>query len=90
MNRTEAKAILNQHLDDLQSLGHAALECRVGENQAFVVRGESGVDYQIEMTILWDREPFGPLRIIGSIDDGGLSSFLPLTLSRLVEPKLGE
>jgi hypothetical protein len=86
MNRTEAMAILKKHLDLLISSGYLALSMRTGENQAFEVKGESGVTYQIEVDIFWEKQPDGAIRIVGSIDDGGLRAFLPLTESRLVEP----
>ncbi len=35
MNRTEAIAILNHHLDSLEALGYAALARQIGEDQAF-------------------------------------------------------
>ncbi len=50
-------------------------------------RGDSGTDYQLELSILWDRHPNGSIRIVGSIDDGGLGAFLPLTDSRLMKPE---
>ena len=87
MNRTEAIAILNHHLDSLEALGYAALARQIGEDQAFERRGDSGTDYQLELSILWDRHPNGSIRIVGSIDDGGLGAFLPLTDSRLMEPE---
>ncbi|OGN93549.1 MAG: hypothetical protein A2Z71_10610 [Chloroflexi bacterium RBG_13_50_21] len=86
MNRDEAIACLHQYLDDLEAVGYTALTRRVGEDQAFEMRSEIGMVYQLEVSILWDGKPGGAIRIIGSIDDGGLSAFLPLTDSRLVEP----
>ena len=87
MNRDEAMAILHHYLDDLEASGYAALVRRVDEGQAFEMRSETGVAYQLEVSILWDRKPCGVIRIVGSIDDGGLRAFLPLTASRLVEPQ---
>jgi hypothetical protein len=67
------------------SLGRLAI--RVGENEALEVTGPSGRKYQIEYDIVWDHKPpNGDIRIIGSVDDGGLRAFAPLTDSRLVSP----
>lgn len=86
MNRDEALAILRDHLDRLERLSFEALAARVGENDALEVRGGSGTGYQVELTILWDAVPGGAVRILGSVDDGGLRAFVPLSESRLVEP----
>ena len=50
------------------------------------VRGPSGVEYQIEVDILWDDEPGRALRVAGSIDDGGWRAFSPLCDDFLLEP----
>ena len=39
----------------------------------------SGVRYQIELQAFWDDKRAKNLRLIGAIDDGGWSSYLPLT-----------
>ena len=88
MNRTEATSILRQHLDNLEALGYSALVARLGQDEAFERTGESGVAYQLEISILWDYQPKGAIRILGSIDDGGLRAFVPLTDSRLVGPQI--
>jgi hypothetical protein len=50
-------------------------------------RARTGVEYQVELTVLWDHKPNAAIRILGSIDDGGLRAFFPLSDSRLVMPK---
>jgi hypothetical protein len=42
--------------------------------------GKSGAEYQIEIQVFWDDRINGDLRVIGSIDDGKLRAFFPLTL----------
>ena len=87
MNRTEATSILRKHLDHVEALGYVALAARIGQDEAFERPGESGVAYQLEVSVLWDHKANGAIRILGSIDDGGLRAFVPLTDSRLVEPQ---
>ncbi len=77
VNRREATSILRRHLDRLEASGYEALSRRVGENEAFEETVEPGVTYQLELTILWDHKPYGAIRAIGSIDDGGLRAFVP-------------
>jgi len=89
MNRTQAIAILRRHLDQLEALGYDALSSRVGANDASEEKAETGVPYQIELSVVWDHRPNGAIRIIASIDDGGLRAFVPLTDSRLVQPQPG-
>lgn len=89
MNRTQAIAILRRHLDQLEALGYDALSSRVGANDASEDKGETGAPYQIELSVVWDHGPNGAIRIIGSIDDGGLRALVPLTDSRLVQPQPG-
>lgn len=86
MNRTEAAVILRSNLDRLESLGYAPLSALIGENQTSEQGGETGARYQLELNFLWDHRANGAIRIIGSIDDGGLGAFMPLTESRLVNP----
>lgn len=87
MDRVEAALILRKHLDELEALGYAELSKRFGQDEAFTINGPSGREYQIEVTFMWDRKPGGPIRIIGGIDDGGLSAFFPLADDRLVDPQ---
>jgi hypothetical protein len=58
----------------------------IGRDEVKTVIGASGVNYQIEVTLLWDSRPGENLRIIGSIDDGGWRAFVPLTDSLIMKP----
>jgi hypothetical protein len=87
MDRAEAARILHKHLDELEVLGYAELSSRIGHDEVLTITGSSGHEYQIEVTILWDRDPGGAIRILGGIDDGGLSAFLPLSAGRLIDPQ---
>ena len=46
----------------------------------------AGREYQTEVNVLWDDRPGGNIRVIGSIDDGGLRAFAPLTDSFIKAP----
>jgi Ser/Thr protein kinase RdoA (MazF antagonist) len=84
MDRQEALALLNEHLDLAERVGYAALAARAGQEDHLQLRAASGADYQLELSFLWEAGPGGPVRILGSIDDGGLRAFVPLSSSRLV------
>ena len=86
MNREEADQLLQRELDEFEALGFVTLAQRVGEVVARDVPRSAGTTYQLELQIFWDDRPGGPLRLLGSVDDGGLRSFVPLTSSRIVKP----
>jgi len=86
MNNQEARTLLADQLDRIAGTGYAALAARLGENVVLEATGASGARYQIEIQIVWDAAPRGALRLLGGIDDGGLSAFVPLSESRLLDP----
>ena len=47
---------------------------------------DSERSWQLEFEVLWDDEPSGNVRVLGSIDDGGLRTFVPLTESFIKAP----
>lgn len=48
--------------------------------------GASGAAYQFEIEVFWDDKPGGDVRVMGSIDDGGLRAFLPLCEAFIMSP----
>lgn len=54
---------------------------------AYEVRGPSGTLYQIEIEAFWDDKQSGNIRVMGSIDDGGLRAFVPLSEDFIKNPK---
>lgn len=48
--------------------------------------GPSGTVYQIEIEAFWDGRPGGEIRMMGSIDDGGLRALMPLTDDFIIRP----
>jgi hypothetical protein len=49
-------------------------------------RGASGAVYQLEVQVFWDSSRGGPVRVLGSIDDGGVRSLKPLPLDFIMAP----
>jgi hypothetical protein len=81
MNNEEATALLDQELAAFRDEHHEALVRRVlAGSLNFERTAASGAKYQVEIQFLWDDQPGGPIRVVGSIDDGGLRAFVPLTL----------
>ena len=54
--------------------------------RAIEMVGASGTRYHVEVQFFWDDEPKRTIRVVGSIDDGGMRAFMPLTESVLVSP----
>jgi len=88
MDKTEAQAVLTQHLAGWRTRPYRELIELLGNRGCQEVIGASGTAYQIEVDVLWDSKPKGPVCVVGSIDDGGLmASVCPLTDSFIVNPE---
>ena len=85
MNKSEAQNILEEQLARF-SHSHSDLAPLVETRrvEAYEVRAASGTTYQVEIQFFWDDQPGATIRVIGSIDDGGVRAFLPLTASLLI------
>ena len=79
MDKAEAKKIVTEQLARFSD--HAQLvpfvESQHVEN--FEVLGTSGTRYQVEVQFFWDDGRKRTIRVVGSIDDGGVRAFMPLT-----------
>jgi hypothetical protein len=89
MNKKEARSILSEHLTGLRSRSYAELASWVSQrrNDTLEVVASSGTRYQIELQFFWDDKPSGDVRVVGSIDDGGIRAFLPVTDSFILSPE---
>jgi hypothetical protein len=88
MDRDEARAVLDAHLEPFRRRSHGELLPLMGDVHVAEVVGPSGTCYQIEMEVVWDspRERTD-LRVLGAIDAGRLpSSMAPVTRDFIVEP----
>jgi hypothetical protein len=80
MDRREAARLLRHELTSYARRSRADLTDLIGRVEAYSVEGSAGVAYQVEIDAHWDSKPGGTIRVLGSIDDGGLrSSFSPTT-----------
>jgi hypothetical protein len=87
MDKSEARKILEEFVAGWQSRSYRQWQALLGEDQVEERRGSRDVVYQIEWRAFWDSEPGGNIRVMVSIDDGGLvRSIIPLTTSLLVSP----
>ena len=79
MNRQEAESIVAEQLKSYREKPYSELVKLMGQKPStFEIRGPSGVLYQLEIQAFWDDQPNGNVRIMASIDDGGLRAFSPI------------
>ena len=87
MDNHEATTLLRKELGALRRRSYEELAKLAGGSlPTIAVTGLSGTVYQIEIDVLWDDSPGGAIRVVGSIDDGGLRAFVPLTEDFSVSP----
>ena len=86
MDKQEAKMLLTTKLGEYRRLAYDELVAKIGDVDCLEVTGPSGVEYQIEVQFFWDGKADGNLRVMGSIDDGGLRAFMPLCDSFIIAP----
>lgn len=79
MDNDEARTLLRLHVQKCRTLAYADLASRVDSPATVDVAGPSGAKYQVETDVLWDRRPGGDVRVICSIDDGGLRALAPIS-----------
>jgi len=86
MDRDEAKNLLTQELNALAARRYDELVALIKHDDVKLLKGPSGITYQIETSVFWDANPNGNLRIVALIDDGGWRAFIPLTDSLIIKP----
>jgi hypothetical protein len=79
--------LLEEFLVGLRRQSYRELKQLVGDSVCFEIQGESGTIYQVEYEALWDSEPGADLRVLASIDDGGLiRAMFPVCSDFIVTP----
>jgi hypothetical protein len=86
MDKAEARALLDAEITRLRRLQYNELRRYMDEDHKEMT-GPSGKAYQVEVLALWDSGEEGDLRLLVSIDDGGLlSAFRPMTDGFVMAP----
>jgi hypothetical protein len=87
VNHEEAKAVLRAEFLRLQAAGYTELAGRLaGKQERSKVTSPSGATYHVELEGFWDDQEHRDLRVVASIDDGGLHAFLPFTDAFTISP----
>ena len=87
MSDEEAKGVLRAEFLKLQAAGYDKLVERLaGKKERSDVFALSGATYHVELEGFWDDKEHRDLRVVASIDDGGLRAFLPFTDAFTIRP----
>lgn len=87
MSDAEMKAVLKAASAKLRTAGYSELAERLaGKQERIQVIAPSGDSYHVEFEGFWDDDEHVDLRIVASIDDGGLRAFLPFTDAFTITP----
>jgi hypothetical protein len=86
MDKSEAHKILGEQLARFSSYAELVPLVESARVESFEIRGASGAKYQVEIQFFWDDKHRRIIRVMGSIDDGGIRAFVPLTDSSLISP----
>ena len=86
MDKSEAQKILREQLARFGKYTELVPLVESRHVEDFEIRGTSGTMYQVEVQFFWDDNRRRIVRVVGSIDDGGIRAFVPLTETLLVSP----
>lgn len=78
MNESEARVILQGELAKYREWSYNELVARIGVEPFRTEIAKGDALYQVEIDVIWDVDPDGDVRVLGSIDDGGWRAFAPL------------
>jgi len=80
VDESEARGLATVRLEALRAVSYSELVDRLaGRVETDGVVGPSGARYQLEVQGLWDRDVGESLRVIVSVDDGGVRAFAPVS-----------
>jgi hypothetical protein len=86
MDRDEARDLLEAQIEEWRLRPYADLSREVGRWRRFETTGPSGEHYEGHIQVFWQGLAHGPVKVIGSIDDGGWRTFVPVIMDFTVTP----
>ena len=86
MDTVAAQRVLDEWVAKLRAVPYRELASRVDSVTTDEVARDSARSWQLEIEVLWDDEPNGNVRVMVSVDDGGLRAFVPMTDSFIKTP----
>jgi hypothetical protein len=88
VDKSEAQELLAEHLAPYRAKAYSELAGQVGVVIAFETKGPSGIDYNVEIMIMWDspRERTD-VRVLAAVDDQRWPAwFRPMSDSFILAP----
>ena len=86
MDNNEAGQLLEAQLEEWRRRSYAELSRDVGRWCRFETTGQSGERYEGLIQVFSLGGPEAPVKVVGSIDDGGWRTFVPLIKEFAVMP----
>ena len=86
MDTVAAQKVLDKWVAKLRTEPYRELASRVGSVTTDDVARDGERTWQLEVQVVWDDEPDGNIRVLVSIDDGGLRAFVPMTSDFVKSP----
>ena len=86
MDKMEARRILSERLARYRPLSYKELVGRIGNVDRENIPRTGIEPWQLVFEFFWDNPPNGDIRVMGSIDDGGFRTFVPMTDSFIKAP----
>ena len=86
MNKEEAKSELARIVAQNRKRSYEHWVSQIDEQETYEFEVSSGVKYQVEIQAFWDDRKRRNVRVVSSIDDGGLRAFFPLTATFIIAP----
>jgi hypothetical protein len=86
MDYNEALQLLEAQVEEWRLRSYVELSREVGHWRRFETTGPSGEHYEGHVQVFWQGPVHGPVKVIGSIDDGGWRTFVPLMTNFTVTP----
>jgi hypothetical protein len=86
MNRPIARTLIEEELRRLRKLSYTELLKLVDTASTDDMQGPDGKRYQIERQAFWDDKKGHNIRVVVSVDDGGLRALIPMTGSFIISP----
>ena len=86
MDKTEARQILRHQLAGYRERSYQQLLHLMKEEESFEIRAGSGATYRLEFQAFWDDSKNKNIRVLGSIDDGGLRAIIPICEDFIISP----
>jgi hypothetical protein len=91
VDKVEAQTLIDEQIASYRARSYEDLSTLVGQTIAFQKIAPSGIEYNIEVMVMWDSLPKGGnLRVMVAVDDARWPSwFLPMSNDFILAPDGG-